>query len=177
MNTFMPLSKLNTEIKQIGSASSNIVGQLSNAIGSILYHAMKDGQSTPATSLVNLLNRKHRATVVEYLCEFGPFSYNRKDGFRYAKGKARVYEHASGSPEREAWVVSYINDLESYATWEGQSEKVPTFNDVDVEKVLKGYIKHLFERIHNAKDNGKSVKMPTDPLLAKIVEEMGAANV
>lgn len=162
----MPLKTLNKELAYISSASCGLVAAISNILPSVLFHALKDGQITPACGLVAALNPKHRATVVEFLCTYGPFAYSRKEGLHYSKVKAHAFRKA-GTP-----VDTYLEEeVPAYHAWEAQSQQVREFKDLDVEAAIKAAIARIQAQAAKVQEAGKKVTLPTTPALLALYQE------
>lgn len=147
------IKELSKKIATITKQSKAVIDLLDEAMPSILYHAMKDGQITPAIDLVGKIAAKHRPAVVEYLCEFGPFSYTKEKGFTYNKVKAKDYPDVQGSDTRETWVLFTIGDMPLFSAFNGKADTIPETKAFDFDA-------KLIELLHRAKlaQAGQSTK-------------------
>ena len=147
------IKEVTHKIKTIGKQSKQVVTLIDETMPSILFHAMKDGQSTPATMLVTSVSPKHLPAVIEYLCEHGPFSYSKDKGFQYNKTKAKEYPAEQGTEDRETWALIIIDSYPLFSEYMGKADTIPEEKAFDFDA-------KLIELLHRAKvaQAGQSTK-------------------
>ena len=141
------------KINTIAKHSKDLVTLLDEVMPPVLFHAMKDGQITPAVELVGKVSAKHRPSVVEYLCEFGPFAYSKTKGFHYDKAKVKPYAGEQGTDIRETFVLIEIDTFPLYSEFNGKADQV-------IETAPFDFDAKLIELLHRAKlaQSGNSTK-------------------
>lgn len=160
------LKKLTRAIAAFGKAQAKNDEQLETLITACIYHAVKDGQTTPATSLYANCGRFNKKAVSLYLTQHGPFTFSEKEGIKYAPSKAKEYAGKPGDAERIAFTENHIDNLPSLLDNMGKDGHGKNYRDMDVMQALI----HMVKRAGEVSKAGKSVKV--DPKIAKLWAEI-----
>ena len=162
----MDIKSLTKAIASFGKAQAKNDAQLEVLIHACIYHAVKDGQVTPAVTLYANCGRFNKKAVSLYLTQHGPFTFSEKEGIKYAPSKAKDYAGKPGDDERFTFTVNLIDNLPSLLDNMGKDAHGKNYRDMDVMQALI----HMVKRSGEVSKAGKSVKV--DPKIEKIWSEI-----
>lgn len=162
----MDIKSLTKAIASFGKAQAKNDEQLETLIQACIYHAVKDGQVTPAVTLYANCGRFNKKAVSMYLTQHGPFTFSEKEGIKYAPSKAKDYAGKPGDAERITFTENLVDNLPSLLDNMGKDGHGKNYRDMDVMQALI----HMVKRAGEVSKAGKSVKV--DPKIEKIWSEI-----
>ncbi len=162
----MDIKSLTKAITSFGKAQAKNDKQLETLIQACIYHAVKDGQISPAITLYANCGKFNKKAVSLYLTQHGPFTFSKKEGIKYAPSKAKDYPGKPGSAYRVTFTENLIADLPSLLDNMGKDGHGKNYRDMDVMQALF----HMVKRAGEVSKAGKSIKV--DPKIEKIWAEI-----
>lgn len=162
----LDIKSLTKAIAAYGKAQAKNDEQLDTLIRACIFHAVKDGQITPAIALYANCGKFNKKAVSLYLTQHGPFTFSEKEGIKYAPSKAKDYAGKPGDADRVTFAENLIDNLPSLLDNMGKDGHGKNYRDMDVMQSLI----HMVKRAGEVSKAGKSVKV--DPKIEKIWSEI-----
>lgn len=164
----LDIKSLTKAIAAYGKAQARNDAKLETLIRACIFHAVKDGQITPAIALYANCGRFNKKAVSLYLTQHGPFTFSEKEGIKYAPSKTKDYVGKPGDADRVTFAENLLENLPSLLDNMGKDGQGKNYRDMDVMQSLI----HMVKRSTEVSEAGKSVKV--DPKIAKLWSQITA---
>ena len=151
---------LTNDIKGFKKSSTLYNDVLNGYLAVCVYHSIKDGQITPAITLIDSCLPSLKGEVIEYLTRYGFMSWSDKKGLQYSReaGNALVKEAKAAGFDDDSGIKAF-RKMRADEIFEALPElsEVPSkpkqYKDLPLLKALKD----LLRKVDEVKAAGKSV--------------------